>query len=110
MNDLNSQLDLEKGTLSFWIKENQIIFNDNKLYPLTEINNNKGSIFILKDTDKKIKFFYVYLGKGRTDIEWDCSGLENSKRHMIAVTWSQKDKETKLYIDGQLRDTSKIEY
>ena len=110
MNNLNKQIDIEVGTISFWIKENQISFSDNQLYPLIDVSDTKGSIFILKDTDNKIKFFYVYLGKGRTDVEWDCSKLKNDKKHMVAATWSQKDREVKLYIDGQLVKTSKIEY
>ena len=109
MNDSNKSIDIENGTMSFQIKENQINFDDNLLYTLVNISIEKGSIFILKDTDKKIKFFYVYLGKGRTDIEWDCSKLKKYKKHMIAITWSQKDKEVKLYIDGQLVKFSKIE-
>ena len=110
MNNPINQIDIEKGTISFWIKENQITFDDNKLYPLININNPKGAIFILKDTDKKIKFFYVYLGKGRTDIEWDCSNLNPNEKHMIATTWSQESEEINLYVDGELVETTKIKY
>lgn len=109
MNNPN-KIDIEKGSISFWIEANKIKFADNELYPFVDINNPKGAIFIIKDADNKIKFFYVYLGKGRTDIEWDCSKLEDDKKHMIATTWSQEDKEIKLYVDGELKETSKMEY
>ena len=110
MNNLSNKIDIEKGTISFWIKENQIKFDNNQLLSFININKPKGSIFILKDADNKIKFFYVYLEKGRTDIEWDCSHLVSNKKHMIATTWSQENKEINLYIDGQLVETTKIKY
>lgn len=110
MNNPNNKIDIEKGSITFWTQANKIKFADNKLYTFVDISNHKGAIFIIKDADNKIKFFYVYLGKGRTDIEWDCSKLEDDKKHMIATTWSQETKEIKLYVDGELRETSKIEY
>jgi hypothetical protein len=110
MDNQNNKIDIEKGSISFWIEANKIKFADNKLYPILNISSSTGSIFIVKDVDNKIKFFYVYLGKGRTDIEWDCSKMKDSKRHMITVTWSQENKEIILYIDGQLEKSTKIIY
>jgi len=104
----NKKINLDEGTIAFWIDANKVNFNDNKFTPLMNQDTEKGSIFILKDADNKIKFFYVYLGQGRTDIEWDCSNLDSSIRHMIAVTWSQSNKQIQLFVDGKLKDTSKI--
>ncbi len=99
---------MNEGTIAFWIDANKINFNDSKFAPLINLDDEKGSIFILKDADNKIKFFYVYLGQGRTDIEWDCSKLDITKKHMIAVTWSQSNKQIQLFIDGKIEDSSKI--
>jgi len=104
----NKKINLDEGTIVFWIHANKVNFNDDKFTPLKNQDTEKGSIFILKDADNKIKFFYVYLGQGRTDIEWDCSNLDSSIKHMIAVTWSQSNKQIKLFVDGKLKDTSKI--
>jgi len=108
MNNRNEEINIDVGTINFWIKENQIDFSDGVFYPLATISNEKGSIFILKDADNKIKFFYVYIGRGRTDVEWDCSKLNKNERHMVTVTWSQEEKEIKLFIDGGIVGSSKI--
>jgi hypothetical protein len=110
MNNLDQKIDIEEGTISFWIKENQIDFSDSLLYSLVNVSHEKGAIFILKDTDKKIKFFHVYMGNGRTDVNWDCSKLNNNERHMVTVTWSLKDKAVKLYVDGELVGENEIKY
>jgi len=64
----------------------------------------------VKDSDNKLKFFHVILGKGRTDVEADVSKLSNDQDHFIAVTWSVKDKQIVLYIDGEPVAKAKTEY
>ncbi len=69
----NDQIKIDVGTVSFWIKENQVQFNDSKTTPIFAINPVGGSIFMVKDDDNKFKVFYVVLGKGRVDLEVDVS-------------------------------------
>lgn len=102
--------DIKIGTVTFWTKENSIQFNDNNTTLLAQFYTEEGSILIMKDSDNKVKFFHVYLGKGRTDIEYDVSKLDPNKRHMFAFTWSVQEKELAMYIDGQKVTSAKIKY
>jgi len=104
------QVNISEGTISFWIQSNKMNYSNNEIIPITQLSPPDGSIFILKDNDNKIKFFHVFLGKGRTDIEYDVSKLDQTKKHMFAFTWSIKGKELKLYIDGELKNTVSIKY
>ena len=106
----NQKLNIREGTVSFWINENKLQFNDNQITRLLQLSPPNGSVFIIKDNDNKMKFFHVYLGKGRTDIEYDVSNLSPNKRHMIVITWSLKNKEIIMYIDGQQATKSEIKY
>lgn len=98
----NNNLSIEKGTITFWIRENKIQFNDNKITPIFSVNPAGGSIFIVKDDDNKLKVFYVVLEKGRIDLEYDVSNVDPAKKHMIGFTWSLEDKKLKLYFDGKV--------
>jgi len=109
-NRVEPKLNIIEGTIEFWIGENKIDYANNEAVPLFQVNPLGGSIFIVKDSDNKIKFFHVFLGKGRTDVEYDVSGLNKLKKHMFAFTWSVENKEIKLYIDGELKNTSNIRY
>jgi len=107
---MNNDLSIQQGTISFWTRENQVIFNDGKITPLFSVNPTGGSIFIIKDDDNKLKIFYIVLGKGRIDMEYDVSKLDSSKKHMIAVTWKLDDKKLVLYIDDQVAGTKDIPF
>jgi len=97
---LAGQLNLEEGTIEFWVKAGKLRWNDGLIQVLINISNEQGNIFIVKDSDNKLKFFHVFLGKGRTDVEIDTSDLSSDKDHYIAATWSVNNKQTILYIDG----------
>lgn len=105
-----NQLKIEQGSISFWIKEKAVVFNDGKVTRFFEINPDGGSILCVKDDDNKLKVLFVVLGEGRVDIEYDVSTLDIEKRHMIAFTWSLKDKELKLYLDGQMVQEKTISF
>jgi len=109
-NQENQKMNLQEGTIEFWVKENKLIWNDGKANVLFKISKSDGSLFMVKDSDNKLKFFHVVLGKGRTDVETDVSELSINKPHYIAVTWSVKRKEIALYIDGELKAKSGIQY
>ena len=105
-----NKIKIDEGTINFWIKENQIVFNDFKTTPIFAVNPDGGSIFIIKDADNKLKVFYVVLGRGRVDLEFDISHLEQEKKHMITYTWSLKEKSLNLYIDGGAVSTKTIPF
>jgi len=97
---LAGQLNLEEGTISFWVRAGKLQWSDGLIRVLFNISNEQGSIFIVKDSDNKLKFFHVFLDKGRTDVEIDVSDLSSNKDHYIATTWSVSNKQIILYIDG----------
>lgn len=106
----SGKLDIKEGTIELRISVGKVNYSSNGTIPLFQANPQGGSIFILKDADNKIKFFYVYLGKGRTDVEYDVSKLDQDKKHVFVFTWSIKDREIKTYIDGELKSAAKINY
>lgn len=98
---MNKKINLETGSVSFWIPEKLFDYDNGKAHILANLSGNGGSILILKDTDNKLKFFHVFLGKGRTDVEIDVSDISSSERHMVTATWDIKDsKKISLYVDG----------
>jgi len=100
-----------KGSVTFWTKENQVDWPGNDTISFFEKSFEGNSIFILKDSDSKLKFFHVYLGKGRTDVELDVKDLNVSERHFIVATWSVNSREISLYVDGgKLVKKQKIDY
>lgn len=104
-------LDFNEGTINFWIPSNLFEFNDKLIHNLYNNSNNQGSIFIVKDSDNKLKFFHVIIGKGRTDVEVDVSDLSSKDKHMITATWSLSSKEINLYVDGNVKSAkSNIKY
>jgi hypothetical protein len=105
-----SDWNIEEGTVTFWVRKNKVKWNDGSVTPLMNKNNNMGSIFVLKDSDKKVKFFHVTLGKGRSDIEHDVSDLDPNKDHFFAVTWSKNSKENQLFIDGKIVEKIRNEF
>lgn len=110
MKDINN-LNIEEGSITFWTKASQISWHGSDTVPFFEKSFDGNSIFILKDADSRLKFFHVYFGKGRTDVELDVKDLNINERHFIAATWSIKSKEISLFVDGnKLTNTQKINY
>ncbi|MDP8240683.1 MAG: LamG-like jellyroll fold domain-containing protein [Candidatus Hatepunaea meridiana] len=106
----NRQVDIKQGTVIVWIKEGQLQFNDNNIHTIMQTNPPNGSIFLVKDNDNYLKFIHIYIGKGRTDVEYDVSDLNPNKEYKIAVAWGVKDKEIIMYINGEEVARSKINY
>ena len=105
-----AQARIEEGSVTFWLKPGKVDFRDNNAVPLLQLNPPGGSMLLVKDSDRKIKFFHVYLGKGRTDLEYDVAGLDPATKHMFAVTWSVQDKKIVLYVDGSPVAEASIAY
>ncbi len=105
-----TKLNIMTGSVTFWINEGKIVWDDNKVYSLFQVNENGNSILLLKDTDNKLKFFHVFLGYGRTDVEYDVSSLSVNERHFVAVTWDLNKKVIILYLDGKKVASSSVHY
>lgn len=117
MNEQNlnfSNLDLKVGSLEFWVKENKLDWSDSRATIFFNIAKSDGSLFVIKDSDNKLKCYHVILGKGRTDIELDILKLDKfdkNKAHQIVITWDiNTAKKLSLYVDGKLAETKNIEY
>lgn len=93
-------IDIVEGTVSFWIRKEIVKYDDDKVYFFVNINNPQGAIFILKDSDQRLKFHHVYYDKGKTTVEIDVKDLDSNDKHFIAATWSLSKKEINLFIDG----------
>ena len=106
----SNQVNLQEGTIEFWVKENKLIWNDVRANVLFNISKGDGSLFMVKDSDNRLKLFHVILGKGRTDVEVDVAELSINKSHYIVATWSTEKKEVALYVDGELKAKSEIQY
>lgn len=106
----NTKLRIEEGSINFWIKEDSINFTDSKPTVIVEITPVGGSILRVKDDDNKLKVFFVVLGKGRIDLEYDVSNEDPNKRHMVAFTWSLEKNELKLYFDGKEVVNKKVSF
>ena len=109
-NEKLKQLNMQEGTIEFLIKENKLIWNDGKTNVLFNISKSDGSLFMVKDSDNRLKFFHVILGKGRTDVEVDVSELPIDKPIILQLLGAQTKKEICLYIDGELKEKSEIKY
>lgn len=104
------QLDLSVGSLSLWIEEAKLTWNDNKSTVIFNVAKSNGSLFIIKDDDNKLKCFHVILDNGKTSVESDVSKLSINEAHHIVITWDiEKSKKLLLYIDAQLKDEKPIE-
>ena len=101
---------VKEGTIQFWVRKGKLQWDDGLKHVLLNPSKKEGSILLVKDSDDKLKFSHVILGKGRTDAESDVSKLSSNKDHNIAVTWSVKNKQICLYIDGEAVAKSAIKY
>ncbi|MDP1760018.1 MAG: LamG-like jellyroll fold domain-containing protein [Candidatus Woesebacteria bacterium] len=98
--DETNKLDIKEGSISFWTKANQFDWSGDGIVKFFEKSFDGNSIFILKDSDSRLKFFHVYLGKGRTNVEIDVKNLDTKEKHFIVATWSVNSSEISLYVDG----------
>ena len=104
----DDELNLKIGHIGFWIKRNEIEWDDNKAIVLVNIIKSDGGLFILKDSDNKLKCFNVALGRGKTEIETDVSELDSEKEYFIMFTWDTiSTKEISIWIDGECVEVQK---
>ena len=100
MENINN-LKIEKGTVNFLIKKDTLVNPES--IPLFSISPEGGSIFMIKDSDNKLKVFFVALGKGRQDLIFDLSTYKFiGQKYTFTFTWSLNSKKLLLYIDGVL--------
>ena len=98
--DTQSKVNIKEGSMEFWVKEKKLIWNDGTEQMLFNISKSDGSIFLIKNSDNKLKFSHVSLGKGKASIKVDVSELPIDEPHHIVVTWDV-EKEIALYVDGK---------
>jgi hypothetical protein len=101
---------IKEGSIAFRVKKEKLDWADGLMHVLLNLSNEAGSLFLEKDSDNKLKFSIVILGKGRTDVEKDVYQLSKNVDHHIAITWSLKNKEICLYIDGEIAAKTPILY
>jgi hypothetical protein len=105
--NIQSKVNIKEGSIALRVKEKKLIWNDGTEQMLFNISKSDGNVFLVKNSDNKLKFSHVFLGKGEASVEVDVSELPIDEPHHIAVTWNI-EKEIVLYIDGKLRDKSDI--
>lgn len=103
-----NKINFEEGTLSFWVPEGAIDYDDNKFIYLINYNTNEGYFKVVKDKDNGIKVLYEYFNKGKCNLKASAAELDDNDKHHVAVTWSLSERRVKLFIDGQERDTCEI--
>lgn len=108
---MNEQIiDIREGSINIWIEANEVDFSNNKAIPIIKLNSHNGNILIVKDSDNKLKFFHIFLDKGKTYVECDISNLDPDIRHSITGAWSIKNREIAIYIDGNKINKADIKY
>ncbi len=110
MDRQKNKFNIEEGSVAFWVKKSTVNWSGEDVVRLFEITEGGNSIFIVKDSDAKLKFFHVYLGRGRTNLEVDVSDLISEERHHIVAMWSVSKKNLLLYIDAKMRGEEKMSF
>lgn len=105
-------LDIKTGTIEFEGRRG-FPWNDSKfnvLINICEELNSSNNIVLVKDKLNKLNVVYNSVEPNRffSKIKYDVSNLSTSEPHHLAVTWSQANKELKLYLDGKPIRTKKI--
>lgn len=100
MKIMENNLNINEWSINFWIKENSLIYNDDKITEIFNLNPIWWSIFMIKDSDNLFKIMYVVIWKWRVDLEYNASNLDINKPHMITITWNISSNLI-LYIDGK---------
>jgi hypothetical protein len=106
----NQEVDIEEGTIEFWINKGKVRFGDKKFVPLIQLNPRNGGIYINKNEDDELEFTHIYIGRGTTKIVSDVSSLDPDIPHMFAFTWSVENSEIIMYIDGKIVAREVINY
>ena len=97
------KINFNKGSLSFWILEGSIDYEDNKFAILVNYTLKEGALKIVKNKNNGLQVYYDYKNNGKCSLTTEASDLDNNKKHMVAVTWSMENLEVILYIDGKKR-------
>ncbi len=109
---MSNNFDIKQGSVTFRTQENKLDWSDGEVRPFMNLDNQGNSILIFKDSDNVFKVFHVYLGKGRTDLEWNpLSSLHSDRPYFFAVTWdTESSKKISLYVDGEFKTDVTIPY
>lgn len=102
------KLDFNQGTISFWVPEGKIDYDDNKFVQLFYYKEGDSIIKVIKDEDNGLKVYYLYEGN-KCFLNTPVETLDDKDKHMITITWNLAEKKVKIYIDGELKDECNIE-
>ena len=105
----NNETTIQQWTIVFRIKENNLLYNDNKDSVLFSINPEWWSIFMNKDERNFLNVAYVVIWKWRIDLFHNVSKLDSKRAHMFAFTWNINGK-ISLYIDWDLVEEKNVEF
>lgn len=101
-------LNLNQGTISFWIRAGKLKWNNNQRNLLFEASREEGKISIIKDAKNILRATYELKGKKKKEVSIEVGGLSGKRDHMITFTWSQNENKITLYLDGEKVDENKI--
>ncbi|MCD6232869.1 hypothetical protein J7J81_00580 [bacterium] len=101
-------LNLKQGTISFWVGAGKLNWNNNQRTLLFEASRDEGKISIIKDAKNILRAFYQLKGEKRKEVSIKVGDLSNKRKHQVAFTWSQKENEIILYLDGEKVGENKI--
>lgn len=96
---MHKQFTIQEGSISFLIDPHVVSLDDGEFHLLAQANPDGGNILVVKDSDNKIKVFFVGVGIGRTNIEYDPQNLDKNRKHEITASWKIGDN-LSLYVDG----------
>ena len=105
----NQSPDIYVGSYCFWLKKG-MRYNDGQEAVLFNMRKDEGSIILKKDTKNCLDFTHILVGKGKANLEYDVSSLSSDSAHMFGFSWSVKNKEIKLYIDGEFAAKKHMKY
>ena len=101
-------INLNEGTISFWIRAGKFKWNNNQKTTLFEMSGKEGKLLIIKDAKNILKAFYHLKSEGKKEVSTIVENLSIKKDHQITFTWSQKENKIILYLDGEKVDENKI--
>lgn len=104
-----SKINLKTGSVTFWTRPNTINFNSTTQHIFFQYKFINGELTLKKNSENYLVFTHKYKGS-TTRVKKSISKLPKTKKHFIAVTWDTNTKLIKIYINGKLENSSKINF
>jgi len=107
---LAGQVNPEEGSLVFAVQRGTGQWNDGLMHLLVDISNPQVDISIRKDPLGRLMFTHLLFDRGSTTVGAIVSNLSRETGHVFIASWSLKNKEIALYIDGERVASTRISY